>query len=26
VQNLLTWPVSYGTFQPKEDGALAVFE
>jgi hypothetical protein len=26
VQDLLVWPSSYGTFQPKEDGALAVFE
>jgi hypothetical protein len=26
VQDLLAWPASYGTFNPKEDGALAVFE
>ncbi len=26
VQDYLVWPSSYGTFQPKEDGALAVFE
>jgi hypothetical protein len=26
VQDLLVWPASYGTFQPKEDGALGVFE
>ncbi len=26
VQDVLVWPSSYGTFQPKEDGALAVFE
>jgi hypothetical protein len=26
VQNLLAWPASFGTFNPKEDGALAVFE
>jgi hypothetical protein len=26
VQDLMVWPSSYGTFQPKEDGALAVFE
>ena len=26
VQDLLVWPASYGTFQPREDGALAIFE
>jgi hypothetical protein len=26
IQDFLVWPASYGTFQPKEDGALAVFE
>jgi hypothetical protein len=26
VQDVLVWPSSYGTFQPKEDGAIAVFE
>ena len=26
VQNFLVWPASYGTFFPKENGALAVFE
>jgi hypothetical protein len=26
VQDYLVWPSSYGTFQPKEDGALAIFE
>jgi hypothetical protein len=26
IQDYLVWPASYGTFQPKEDGALAVFE
>jgi hypothetical protein len=26
VQDFMVWPASYGTFGPKEDGALAVFE
>ena len=26
VQNLMVWPATYGTFSPKEDGALAIFE
>jgi hypothetical protein len=26
VQDVLAWPASYGTFNPKEDGALAVLE
>jgi hypothetical protein len=26
IQDFLVWPASFGTFQPKEDGALAVFE
>ena len=26
VQKLIVWPASYGTFSPKETGALATFE
>jgi hypothetical protein len=26
VQRLLVWPATYGTFNPKEDGALAIFD
>jgi len=25
-QNFLLWPATYGTFNPKEDGAIAVVE